>query len=99
MKAVVQRRYGPPDVLRVEEIDRPVPAHGQVLLRMRAASVNPADWHAIGGRPFLVRLVGYGLGTPTQRRWTHQRARSDRPGGGGVPIRAPATRCLRRETA
>ena len=65
MKAVVQRRYGPPDVLRVEEIDRPAPAHGQVLLRVRAASVNPADWHAIRGRPFLVRMVGYGLRTPT----------------------------------
>jgi NADPH:quinone reductase-like Zn-dependent oxidoreductase len=65
MKAVVQRRFGPPDVLGLEEIDRPVPANGEVLVRVRAASVNPADWHSIRGRPFLVRLVGYGLLRPT----------------------------------
>jgi NADPH:quinone reductase-like Zn-dependent oxidoreductase len=65
MKAVVQHRYGPPDVLGLEEIGRPAPANGQVLVRVRAASVNPADWHSIRGRPFLVRLVGYGLLRPT----------------------------------
>jgi NADPH:quinone reductase-like Zn-dependent oxidoreductase len=65
MKAVVQRRYGPPDVLGLQEIDRPAPADREVLVRVRAASVNPADWHPIRGRPLLVRLVGYGLLRPT----------------------------------
>ncbi len=67
MQAIVQRRYGPPEVLGLEEIERPVPAAREVLVRVRAASVNPADWHAVRGRPFLVRLVGYGLRRPTHR--------------------------------
>jgi len=67
MRAIVHRRYGPPDVLRIEEVDRPAPTDGEVLVRVVAASVNPADWHAIRGRPYLVRLVGYGLRSPTHR--------------------------------
>ncbi len=66
MKAIVQHRYGRPDVLGLEEIERPVPADGEVVVRVRAASVNPADWHSIRGRPFLVRLVGYGLLRPAR---------------------------------
>ena len=67
MKAVVQHWYGPPDVLGLEDVDRPVPRAGEVLVRVHAASVNPADWHAVRGRPVLVRLVGYGLRRPTHR--------------------------------
>ena len=44
MQAVVIHETGDPDVLRYEEIDRPEPAEGEVLIRARAASVNPADW-------------------------------------------------------
>jgi NADPH:quinone reductase-like Zn-dependent oxidoreductase len=66
MKAIVRDRYGPPDVLRCEEIEKPVPRDDEVLLRVRAASVNPADWHVLRGDPFLIR-VGEGLGKPKQR--------------------------------
>ncbi len=64
MKAFVQRRCGPPDVLAFEEIEPPTPAEGEVLVRVRAASVNPVDWHTVRGRPFAVRLVGNGLRRP-----------------------------------
>jgi NADPH:quinone reductase-like Zn-dependent oxidoreductase len=66
MKAIVRDRYGPPDILRSEEIEKPVPREGEVLIRVRAASVNPADWHVLRGDPFLIRL-GEGLGKPKQR--------------------------------
>jgi NADPH:quinone reductase-like Zn-dependent oxidoreductase len=44
MKAIVQDRYGPPDVLELRDVDDPVPADGEVLVRVRAAGVNPTDW-------------------------------------------------------
>ncbi len=64
MRAVVQRRFGAPDVLRLEEVGAPEPGEDDVLVRVRAASVNPADWHVIRGRPLLVRLAGYGIRRP-----------------------------------
>jgi NADPH:quinone reductase-like Zn-dependent oxidoreductase len=63
MKAVVYGRYGPPDVLELTEIDQPVPRDDQVLVRVRAASLNPADWHFMRGLPYLVRLIN-GLRKP-----------------------------------
>jgi NADPH:quinone reductase-like Zn-dependent oxidoreductase len=56
MQAVIYRRYGPPDVLEYEELDRPVPAPGKVLIQVRAASVNPYDWHFLRGTPSFIRL-------------------------------------------
>lgn len=56
MKAIVYRSYGPPDVLRLEEIEKPVPGDDQVLIRVRAASVNPLDWHFMRGTPYIVRM-------------------------------------------
>src|SRR5437660_547176 len=47
MKAVVYHEYGSPDVLRIEEVSKPVPNDNQLLVRVRAASVNPYDWHFI----------------------------------------------------
>ena len=64
MRAVVRRKYGSPDVLHVAEIPRPTPAAGQVLLQVRAASVNPGDWRILRADPFLIRLMGYGLLAP-----------------------------------
>lgn len=62
MKAIVQQRYGSPDVLQFQEIDRPVPADNEVLVRVRAASVNARDWHLMRGDPYLARLLAPDLG-------------------------------------
>ena len=64
MKAIVQRQYGPADVLEVEEIDRPVIGDDKVLVRVHAASVNPADWHLMRGSPWFLRLMS-GLSRPS----------------------------------
>ena len=65
MRAVVQDRYGPPDVLELREVERPAVGDGDVLVRVRAASVNPQDWHLMRASPFIVRASGTGLRTPT----------------------------------
>jgi NADPH:quinone reductase-like Zn-dependent oxidoreductase len=57
MKAVVQERYGGPDVLRVAVVRRPVPQRGQVLVRVEASSVNARDWHVMRGEPRVARLL------------------------------------------
>lgn len=57
MKALVQDIYGTSDVLRLEEVDRPEPAAGEVLVRIAAASVNAADWHIMRGEPRVARLM------------------------------------------
>lgn len=62
MKAIVQDRYGSPDVLRLKEVDPPEPAVGEVLVRARAASVNARDWHLMRGDPYLARLAAPELG-------------------------------------
>jgi NADPH:quinone reductase-like Zn-dependent oxidoreductase len=68
MKAIVQERFGPPDVLRLAEVDRPEPGPGQVLVRMRAAALNPYDWHLLRGDPYVARLMGaVGLTRPKSR--------------------------------
>jgi NADPH:quinone reductase-like Zn-dependent oxidoreductase len=64
MKAIVQYAYGSPDVLELKEIDKPPVGDDEVLVRVRAASVNPVDWHTMQGKPFVVRLAGYGLRKP-----------------------------------
>ncbi|MFL5310520.1 MAG: NAD(P)-dependent alcohol dehydrogenase [Myxococcales bacterium] len=63
MKAIVYCDYGSPDVLKLENIEKPVPADDQILVRVRAASVNPLDWHYIRGTPYVMRL-GAGLRKP-----------------------------------
>jgi NADPH:quinone reductase-like Zn-dependent oxidoreductase len=63
MKAIVYRRYGSPDVLRLEEIPTPTPADNEVLLQVRAASVNPLDWHFLRGLPYGIRFMT-GLSKP-----------------------------------
>ncbi|MBO2448204.1 NAD(P)-dependent alcohol dehydrogenase [Actinomadura barringtoniae] len=57
MKAVVQHVYGSADVLRVEEIERPEPRDGEVLIRVHAAGAGPDVWHLMAGKPYVVRLV------------------------------------------
>jgi NADPH:quinone reductase-like Zn-dependent oxidoreductase len=63
MKAIIYRDYGSPDVLRCEEIAKPAAGDGQVLIKVRAASVNPLDWHFVRGTPYLLR-IGAGLRRP-----------------------------------
>jgi NADPH:quinone reductase-like Zn-dependent oxidoreductase len=57
MKAIVYHRYGSPDVLRCKDVDKPVPGDDEVLIKVRAASINPADWHLMRGKPYLFRLM------------------------------------------
>ncbi|MEJ2190071.1 MAG: NAD(P)-dependent alcohol dehydrogenase [Acidobacteriota bacterium] len=64
MKAIFRTRYGSADVLELKEIDKPLPKDNEVLVRVRAASVNPLDWHVLRGEPFLVRLMGFGIMKP-----------------------------------
>ena len=66
MKAIVQDRYGSADVLELREVARPVPGAGEVLVRVRASSVNAADWHVMRGDPYFARLF-LGLRGPKAR--------------------------------
>jgi NADPH:quinone reductase-like Zn-dependent oxidoreductase len=63
MKAIVAERYGPPDMLELRDVDKPVIADDQVLVRVHASSVNPAEWYRVTG-PYFVRLFGEGLRKP-----------------------------------
>ena len=67
MKAITYCDYGSPDVLRVEEIEKPTPTDDQVLIRVRAASINPYDWHFLEGTPYVMRLES-GLRKPKKRQ-------------------------------
>jgi NADPH:quinone reductase-like Zn-dependent oxidoreductase len=58
MKAAVYRRYGPPDVVvQVEDVEKPVPKDNEVLIEVRAASVNPLDGGLMKGRPYIARIM------------------------------------------
>ena len=57
MKAFKWEKYGPPEMLRITELDTPVPATGEVLVKVLAVSVNPADWHSMRGKPVFSRLT------------------------------------------
>jgi NADPH:quinone reductase-like Zn-dependent oxidoreductase len=67
VKAIVYRRYGSADVLMCEEVEKPTAGDNEVLLKVRAASVNPVDWHFMRGTPYFVRLMA-GLGKPKDKR-------------------------------
>jgi NADPH:quinone reductase-like Zn-dependent oxidoreductase len=64
MKAVVSRCYGSAELLTIEDVAKPAPAQGEVLVKIVAASVNPLDWHYMRGSPYLMRL-GSGIGAPS----------------------------------
>jgi len=68
MKAVVYTEYGPPDVLQIEEVERPNPKENQVLVKVHAASVNAGDYRVRGGKPFLLRPMIGGLLKPKNPR-------------------------------
>ena len=68
MKAVVHRCYGPPAVLEVAEVAKPSPAEDEVLVKIRAAAINPVDWHLMTGTPYIMRAPD-GIGEPSFTRF------------------------------
>ena len=68
MKAVVYSEYGPPDVLKIEEVEKPTPQDKQVLVKVHATSINAADWREMRADPILIRLMGGGLLKPKNMR-------------------------------
>ncbi|MEW6401163.1 MAG: NAD(P)-dependent alcohol dehydrogenase [Chloroflexota bacterium] len=68
MKAVVYRSYGPPEVLKIEDIEKPTPDENQVLVKVHAASINAGDIFAMGGKPFLFRFFTGGFLEPKNTR-------------------------------
>src|SRR5947207_10595805 len=67
MKAIVQERFGPPAVLQLVDTDLPEVRADEVLVRVHAAALNPADWHIVRGDPLIARLMGIGLTRPKAR--------------------------------
>jgi NADPH:quinone reductase-like Zn-dependent oxidoreductase len=67
MKAIVYTEYGSPDVLQLKELEKPAPKENEVLVKVQAASANPADWHLMRAEPFLARLEN-GLLKPKNTR-------------------------------
>jgi NADPH:quinone reductase-like Zn-dependent oxidoreductase len=67
MKAIVQDRYGPADVLKLEDIEIPGIADDEVLVRVHSAGVDRGVWHLMTGLPYLVRIMGFGLLRPKTR--------------------------------
>ena len=66
MKAMVYENYGPPDVLELKEIEKPNPNKDEILIKVKAASVTPLDWHFLTGTPFIARLMA-GLSKPKRK--------------------------------
>jgi NADPH:quinone reductase-like Zn-dependent oxidoreductase len=64
MKAIVYERYGPPDVLQFKEVEKPAPGEGETLVEIHAASLNYGDSVLVRGKPFISRLMGYGIRKP-----------------------------------
>ena len=67
MKAIVYHNYGSPEVLEYQEIEKPAPQDDEVLIQVRAAAVNPYDWHLLRGLPYLLRMRT-GLAKPKDTR-------------------------------
>jgi NADPH:quinone reductase-like Zn-dependent oxidoreductase len=88
VKAVLQRRFGPPSLLELAEVARPVPADDEVLIRVHAASVNPMDWHLVRGTPYVARL-SFGMRTPKVSRFGHDVAGTVEAVGRNVARIAP----------
>jgi NADPH:quinone reductase-like Zn-dependent oxidoreductase len=66
MKAIVQTQYGPPNVLQLKEVAKPMPKEDEVLIEVQAASVSYSDWVYVRGKPLVARLMGSGLLKPNR---------------------------------
>jgi len=73
VKAVVQDRYGPPDVLRIEDVPKPVPSPDEILIRIRATGVTRSDAHLRAGEPLVSRFQS-GLRRPKRKILGHELA-------------------------
>ena len=62
MKAILQTKYGSPDVLKFIEVEKPIPKADQILIKVQALGLNAADWRLLVGDPFFIRLMGLGKG-------------------------------------
>jgi NADPH:quinone reductase-like Zn-dependent oxidoreductase len=67
MKAIVYKKYGPPDVLRLEEVEKPAPKDNEILIKVHAASINSYDWRHLKPSPFFLRFMGGGLRKPKHK--------------------------------
>jgi NADPH:quinone reductase-like Zn-dependent oxidoreductase len=83
VKAVVHDRYGPPDVLRIEEVPKPVPSADEILVRVRATGVTRSDTHARAGEPFVSRAMS-GLRRPKRKILGHEFAGEVEAAGAAV---------------
>src|SRR5260370_42172874 len=89
MKAIVQEKYGaaPEDVLRLADVARPTIGDDEILVRVRAASVDRGTWHVMTGLPYLIRMSGFGARRPKAPNPGRSVA-----GAGAAPSRAGAPR-------
>jgi len=67
MKAIVYTKFGPPDVLQLQEVEKPCPKDNEILIKVHVASANAYDWRHLRADPFLMRLMGAGLLKPTHK--------------------------------
>src|SRR2546426_3941032 len=89
MKAIVRDKYGSPDVLELREIAKPAVEDDHVLVRVHAASINAGDWHAMRGKPYIIRLMLGGLFKPRTKNAVlggDLAGRGEGGGGGPAPI-------------
>jgi NADPH:quinone reductase-like Zn-dependent oxidoreductase len=89
VKAIIHTRYGPPEGLQLAEIEKPVPAAGEVLVKVHAASLNAYDWRLMRAQPFLVRLMGGGFLRPKSSRFGADMAGRVEVVGRGVDVFQP----------
>ena len=88
MKAIVQYRYGPPDVIRLEDVEEPVAGAEEVLVRVLAASAFIGDWHIAAGLPYAIRAVsGLRAEEPCARAGFRGACRGSWRAGHAVPAR------------
>lgn len=80
MKAIVYRCYGSAEVLKLEDIPKPVPADDELLVKVHAASVNPLDWHYMRGEPYIMRMSSARRSRDSSRA---TRSSADAPGPSG----------------
>jgi NADPH:quinone reductase-like Zn-dependent oxidoreductase len=67
MRAIIYQEYGPPEVLKYKEVEKPSPGAGEVLVKIHASSINFGDRALVRGKPFITRMMGHGLLRPQHR--------------------------------